>query len=189
MMSNAARPLVTGGARERAAQRLADLRHAEFVERTLRLAAVADASGEDGLGLWAAALREFVAQGATRGALATLTPKAPRGGAHGRSPAVERAPELLAAMRRKLELEDQSHAEAARQLRNFIVDYWRSDLFAKCQRVGSYPDPDTPHYQAHDLILSDGIIYAGDVIGEERIARHLSRGSETPNCLSDGETR
>lgn len=169
-----------GGAR-RAAQRLADLRHADFVERTLRLAAVAEVSGQDGLELWAAALREFVAQGATRSALASLTPRAPRGGSHGRGPAVRRAPDLLTAMRRQLELEDQSYAEAARRLREFIVNYWRSPLFEKCQRVGNYPDPNTPHYQAHDLILNGGVIYAGDVIGEERIARHLSQGSETPN--------
>lgn len=176
-----------GGASS-AARRLADLPHADFVRIMQHVVEYLDRANDEGLSLCARAFRDAIAGGATRAAFGKLPPRGPRGGSHGRSEAVRQAPELLAAMRRKLELDGHSNAEAARLLREFILKYWRSDLFEKCQRVGNYPDPDTPHYWAHDLILNGAVIHAGDLIGEERIARHLSQGRETPDCLSDSKT-
>lgn len=166
-----------GGASS-AAQRVADLAHGRFVQVLQRAADCLDKAEDEDLSLLARDLRDVIAEGATRAAFGKLPPKAPRGGSHGRGPAVRQAPELLTAMRRQLELDGHSNAEAARLLREFIVNYWRSDLFAKCRHVGNYPDPNTPHYLAHHLILNGAVIHAGDLIGEERIARHLSRVSE-----------
>lgn len=170
------------------ARRLADLPHADFVRTMQRVVEYLDRANDEGLALCARSFRDAIAGGATRAAFGKLPPKAPRGGSHGRGPAVEQAPELLSAMRRQLELDGHSNAEAARLLREFLSDYWNGPVFAKCRKLGIYPNPSSPHYHAHYLIETGAVIHAGDLIGEERIARHLSRGSENANCLSDRKT-
>ena len=119
--------LVHEGGAVSAARRLADLPHADFVRIMQHVVEYLDRANDAGLSLCARDLRDVIAQGATRAAFGKLPPKAPRGGSHGRGPAVEQAPELLTAMRRQLELDGHSNAEAARLLREFLSDLCKGE--------------------------------------------------------------